>query len=125
MLLQIHRHGAAMIGPHPNFRHPPNPAVKLWRYTDLSKFVSLLQDRRLYFSRADKLGDPFEGSVTKANAVEVDYIVAHRGSDPNLASWKEMSETAIRQTFAYMSAHRKTMTEKMFVSCWHMSEYES
>ena len=33
----------------------------LWRYMDFTKFVSLLEKSALFFPRADKLGDPFEG----------------------------------------------------------------
>jgi hypothetical protein len=40
---------------------------KLWRYLDLSKLVSLLSAGALWFSRADLLGDPFEGSVTHSD----------------------------------------------------------
>ena len=43
---------------------PPSSAV-LWRYMDFTKFVSLLHKSALFFGRADKLGDPFEGSYTR------------------------------------------------------------
>ena len=39
---------------------PPDDVV-LWRYMDFTKFVSLLEKSALFFPRADKLGDPFEG----------------------------------------------------------------
>ena len=32
-----------------------------------SQFVSILDKNALFFVRADKLGDPFEGSYSKAN----------------------------------------------------------
>ena len=38
----------------------------LWRYMDFTKFVSILDKRALFFSRADKLGDPFEGAWSDA-----------------------------------------------------------
>lgn len=44
------------------------PGQKLWRYMDLAKFLALLEDRALYFARADKLGDPFEGAAGIADA---------------------------------------------------------
>jgi hypothetical protein len=34
----------------------------VWRYMSLTKFVSMLDTKSLYFSRTDKLSDPFEGS---------------------------------------------------------------
>jgi hypothetical protein len=52
-----------MYKPHPNFLTPSNKDVKIWRYMDITKFLSLLEKRSLYFSRADCLGDPFEGSI--------------------------------------------------------------
>jgi len=41
--------------------------MSLWRYLDLAKFTALLQTRSLHFCRADKLGDPFEGSYPLKN----------------------------------------------------------
>lgn len=41
--------------------------VKIWRYMDFTKFISLLSKKALFFPRADNLGDPFEGSFPKIN----------------------------------------------------------
>ena len=38
----------------------PDGDVKLWRYQDFSKFVSLIASNKLYFNRADSFDDPFE-----------------------------------------------------------------
>ena len=38
------------------------PETELWRYMDFAKFVSMLEQRSIYFARADVLGDPFEGA---------------------------------------------------------------
>ena len=43
----------------------PDDAV-LWRYMDFTKFVSLLEKSSLFFARADKLEDPFEGYLPRA-----------------------------------------------------------
>ena len=34
---------------------------------DFTKFVSLLDRQALFFTRSDKLGDPFEGSFPRGN----------------------------------------------------------
>ena len=34
----------------------------IWRYMDFAQLVSLLDKEALFFCRADKLGDPFEGA---------------------------------------------------------------
>ena len=62
-----------MYKEHPALSSPPDDAV-LWRYMDFTKFVSLLEKQALFFTRADKLGDPFEGywpmSTSDANAAD-------------------------------------------------------
>ena len=55
-----------MYEEHETFTPPSSDAI-LWRYMDFTKFVSLLEKQALFFPRADKLGDPFEGSFTKVN----------------------------------------------------------
>ena len=45
---------------------PPPDNTKIWRFMNFQKFVSMITDSSLSFSRLDKLGDPFEGLHTKA-----------------------------------------------------------
>jgi len=52
-----------MYEAHPVFVQPDDPNVKVWRYMDFTKLVSLLDSRTLYFTRPDKFDDPFEGSL--------------------------------------------------------------
>jgi hypothetical protein len=59
-----------MREPHPVFTERVEPEELIWRYFDFPKFVSLLNRRAFYFSRADLLGDPLEGSFTKAREAE-------------------------------------------------------
>ena len=39
------------------------PDTALWRYMDFAKFVALLEQRAIYFARADRLGGTFEGAA--------------------------------------------------------------
>src|SRR6266849_8959439 len=48
---------AARIHWKPRAYELPKPGAFLWRYMDFAKFVTLLRDKALYFSRADCLGD--------------------------------------------------------------------
>jgi len=41
----------------------PSPETKLWRYMDLTKFLSMIQTSSLYFARPDTFGDPFECAI--------------------------------------------------------------
>ena len=45
---------------------PDNKDIKIWRYLDIPKFLSIIDNRGLFFSRAEYLGDPFEGSITQS-----------------------------------------------------------
>ena len=38
------------------------PTAKLWRYMDLSKFISLIGKKRLYFASLESFEDIFEGA---------------------------------------------------------------
>lgn len=44
---------------HPCFPQQRDANVKVWRYMDLAKLISLIQSRRLYLARLDQLADPF------------------------------------------------------------------
>ena len=81
----------------------PSDDLMLWRYMDFTKFVSLLDKSALFFARADKLGDPFEG-YWPISAVE-----------KNLSS----SDTA---TLSYL--HRLPIPFTL-ISCWHEGSHES
>ena len=86
------------------FDPPDNENVKIWRYMDYTKFMSLVMDRNLYFTPADLLGDPYEGSLPKFVARGRD----DKSSDADLARTIHMNM-------------RKVIT----VSCWHMNDSES
>ena len=40
----------------------PDNNKKIWRYMDFSKYVDLVTTEELYFTRADKLEDPYDCS---------------------------------------------------------------
>lgn len=52
---------------HPSFAAPEDPDVNIWRYMDFTKFVSILDAGALWFTRADRFLDQFEGSSPKIN----------------------------------------------------------
>ncbi len=43
---------------------PKNENSKIWRYLDFAKFISILDRKALFFVRADRLSDKFEGSYS-------------------------------------------------------------
>ena len=98
-----------MYKEHHLFVPPPHDAA-LWRYVDFTKFVSLLDRRALFFPRADKLGDPFEGSLSRVNAAVHPVMYT--------TEWERKGK---QETLNYMRESRRFV----LINCWHWSSYES
>jgi hypothetical protein len=94
---------------HPVFSWPSDTSVRIWRYMDFTKFVSMLESNSLFFTRADCFEDPFEGSYSKANENMRSRVY------PDIPS----------EALAQMSEFSKWVRQWTFVNCWHMSECES
>jgi len=95
---------------HPCFPQPSNPKLRVWRYMDLAKFVWMLNEKRLFMSRLDKLTDPYEGSLTAKTIEGIDLFLRQHGSKDG---WAEMSKF-----------YRENQSST-FVCCWHGNEQES
>ena len=92
---------------------PLPPDAILWRYMDFTKFVSLLDKQALFFVRADKLEDPFEGFWPTANRA-------------NLENLFERIPLPVRNT-AQQTMHSfiKALPRFTLINCWHESPGES
>ncbi|AUJ61300.1 DUF2971 domain-containing protein [Bacillus velezensis] len=108
-----------------------NPDVKIWRYLDLSKFIKLLTDEDLYFPRADKFQDPFEGSSTiigvKQRSLMLERAISDKSKDYPArifydGEWVELGK--VKNGSEDAEVHKK-IREIHFVSCWHENETES
>jgi hypothetical protein len=102
---------------HPSLDRDLPPGAVLWRYMDFPKFVSMLKERALWFSRADLLGDPLEGSFTQARETERQRVLAEA---PDERARKELEE--IFQHNARISAESRLT---VYINCWHRGSHES
>lgn len=99
------------------FEAPP-PNATIWRYCDLPKLVMLLSTGRLWFSRADVLGDPHEGALPEMMVRARDYMIGMTEAQvgrpwvvaPGLDSPADAARITVRSTF---------------VSCWNLSRLEN
>jgi hypothetical protein len=105
-----------MYEEHPVFVQPDNEDIKVWRYMDFTKLISLIDSRRLFFARADKFKDPFEGSWPKVNVTAREII-----PDVIPAEAREY----FLETMRSMSVINKKWPRYHAINCWHMNEYES
>lgn len=117
------------FAPHPSFTPPSNPNAIIWRYMDLAKLISMLEQSSVYFPRVDKLAaaDPFEGYYTSVNARFVkmtfeeateEFKTAYHLPDKN-------SFDGFIRMYRSMGDLSKRMRETTFVSSWHVLEHES
>jgi len=109
------------------------PEQKLWRYMDLAKFLSLLEERALYFARVDKLGDPFEGAAGIAERQPVwdehykayfrQAMITVPGQTIPLSE-DQLEKDALR----LLGEMRQAMENERhctFANCWHANSVES
>ena len=82
----------------------PEDTTYLWRYMSFEKFVSLLATKTLFFTRADKFDDPFEGFTPPL--VKKDY------------------ERTI-SNFNIFEELQKNCRKYALCSCWHQADEES
>lgn len=110
---------------HPSFKAPNDPFGKIWRYQTLAKFLSMLDKGALFFSRASKFDDPFENSLTRPMLNAAEHLIeARRGNFANFP-YSNASDDEIRKVYQDQIDYTRRDAEKVFVSCWHLNDYES
>ena len=83
----------------------PDDSAKIWRYMDFAKFISLIDKQELFFTRADKFEDPFEGSFPE-----------------NCTADKWAKEENLKNHVKEISINSR---KHVHINCWHQNEYES
>ena len=83
----------------------PDNNQKIWRYMDFSKYVDMLTTKTLFFTRADKLEDPYD------------------------CSWMQFFGEPYKQlpSQAKEWARKVNTFERLFVylNCWHINDHQS
>lgn len=105
-----------MYEPHDVFVQPDDLDIKVWRYMDFTKLVSLMDSRHLFFNRADQFADPFEGSWPKIN-------VAARQVIPD--DIPEKARDSFQTEMAKLGDFTRNLVRYKAINCWHMNEHES
>lgn len=106
----------------------PHRDTVLWRYMDFAKFLSLLQTKSLYFRRADKLDDPFEGAKCRIEdkpAYEKSHIDELRKRAQSEASFNDREKRGFEKFLLENEKLGLPFSRQNFINCWHENEYES
>lgn len=111
----------------------PTPNTILWRYMNLSKFISLVSSRELYFASAESFSktDPFEGAMGIADNADSwyewhinyfrDEVLAPLRENRTDGEYEQLVKSGVQEYSTLCENSRK----HTFLNCWHMSEYES
>lgn len=86
---------------------------------DFAKFVALLETSSIHFARIDKLGDPFEGSLSKLEFEKLKVVAAKGEAENSIpAEWKG-------RYLEVLLLNARRSRRAMYVNCWHRSNDES
>lgn len=114
---------------HPAFKSPKNEEVKIWRYTDLGKFLHLIISQSLYFSRIDLLSkdDPYEGLYTKrlVDLCNLKYSDLSEERRIGYGMSNEIQFNSIIELYKKTLTDSKNLRDSFFVNCWHINDFES
>jgi hypothetical protein len=107
---------------HGLFRAPADSSEKIWRYMDFTKLVSMLHNQSLFFCRADKLSDTFEGSYTALSIRRFEERAKEvaKSFKDNPASVKNINDS-----IKALSGYRRQARGRTAINCWHRNERES
>lgn len=98
----------------------PSDETVIWRFMDLAKFVSLLKDKALFMTRADKFEDQFEGAVW----AEED---ADRYNEALMGYYAEMLEgkAVPKELLDNERNANRLLRMNSYINCWYEGEHES
>ena len=101
-----------MYTPHSKLVISNKDTSTIWRYVNFEKFQNMIENTSLFFCRADKLGEKWEGSLTKKMiekfGMEEKKILSSNGNTYTLKEWHKLKE---------LRSH--------LINCWHVNSDES
>lgn len=95
----------------------PNDEDTLWRYMSFEQFVNILATESLFFTRAYKYDDPFEGYIHKVTTKSINDIF----DDINIANMNNVDKAKL---YAILRKH-EIEQKYIMCNCWHKSSDES
>lgn len=115
------------------YQVPDNETI-IWRFMDFTKFVSLINSKALFFTRADKFEDPFEGAKgLKKNKKKWDkhyldfFEQAYKNPPEGVNFNKSDSEIKreAKRLLAQLDNGGMHDQKRTFINCWHENDFES
>jgi len=110
-----------MFTPHHDFT-PIDDNALLWRYHDLARYLDLLLKKQLFFCRADRFEDPFEGQFTPEAKAEMIKEQVEELAD-NHANEKDIEQA--KKEVEKITEARTTKRTYVTVNSWHWNDVEN
>jgi hypothetical protein len=107
---------------HPTFKPPDNMDGRIWRYRDFPRFVSMLDRKALFFVKASKFRDLYEGTIPKYNDLNRASVYEEQR---NSFQSEEQFNRFIETMPSTMKSLFKALREIILINSWHYNEYES
>lgn len=111
--------------------------MRIWRYLDLAKLVSMFSSKALYFAPPSELNDPYEGYMPRSHVKAHEEIAANilaqlrSNRDQVVAHFPDPDRSTIDAVVAkaeaelHAPAMLKDVATRFGVNCWHKNEHES
>ena len=99
----------------------PSPTDIVWRYMNLKKFESILRHKALFFCRADRFADPFEGSIPKR---EAEYRLEERRKISYYFG-NEFTPSKAKKSIESISNLHIRFKKQHVINCWHTNNNEN
>ena len=106
----------------------------VWRYMDFAKFIALLRQKGLYFTRAKNFFDPFEGAIGLAENQEKwdnhflkffrEAVSTAPSGYPKIEKPEQELDREARRLLEEMKVCSPRVRDAL-VSCWHENDDES
>jgi hypothetical protein len=99
---------------------PDDENTKIWRYVDFAKFVSILEEKTLFFVDYKQFDDPAEGCFPYENIIKMSQVIRRVNKDITLEKSIERAENHYRKLQEVIHG-----AGDYFINCWHMNNEES
>jgi len=111
-----------MYEPHIAFTPPQNEDAVIWRYMELEKLLSLIDREALFFTKASKFEDPYEGSIPKFNEkTRREHYFSDERKNYESDEMYDWHIEGMSRALRFYDSQR----DSVLINSWHLSEIES
>jgi hypothetical protein len=101
----------------------PSKNTEMVRYVDITKFISILKDRSLFFCRMDKLQDKFEGTFPLSTRQAI--INSTREARDHGVLEQDLSDDTIEKSANVRLSYQDRLRSVNCINCWNEFNGES